>query len=172
MAGRRKARLQPCPSARPGVQTEGRLRGEPAAGLQALRICRSWPSPKLGGSRSEVRRGGAPPCPSQVPRREKAPPRRRRGDSGRGIFAVGSRADWRRRRSLRLPYAGWSPHERGSSRAESREARVRQRPTQETLEEHPGLHPAPSDQPLSIRRARRVDGTCKPATVERRLWRT
>jgi len=33
MGCRRKARLRPCPSARPGVQAEGRLRGEPAAGL-------------------------------------------------------------------------------------------------------------------------------------------
>ena len=56
---RRKARLQPCPSARQGVQTEGRVRGEPAAGLKALGLL-VLSSPKLGGSRSEVRRGRSP----------------------------------------------------------------------------------------------------------------
>jgi hypothetical protein len=60
MAGRRKARLQPCPSARPGVQAEGRLRGEPAAGLQGPATLSVLPSPKLGGSRSEARRGRSP----------------------------------------------------------------------------------------------------------------
>ena len=59
MGCRRKARLNPCPSARPGVQTEGRLRGEPAAGLGVLQNA-GPASPKLGGSRSEVRRGRSP----------------------------------------------------------------------------------------------------------------
>jgi hypothetical protein len=42
--------MNPCPSARPGVQAEGRLRGDPAAGR----------SPKLGGRRSEARLGAEP----------------------------------------------------------------------------------------------------------------
>src|SRR3546814_12751195 len=35
VSAQRSAALKPCPSARPGVQTEGRLRGEPAARSEA-----------------------------------------------------------------------------------------------------------------------------------------
>jgi hypothetical protein len=59
MAVRREARLQPCPSARPGVQTEEWLRGEPAAGLSPYdpsrpRLARSWAeaAPKCAGGRA------------------------------------------------------------------------------------------------------------------------
>src|SRR3546814_15099209 len=41
VSAQRSAALKPCPSARPGVQTEGRLRGEPAA-RNALARRGSW----------------------------------------------------------------------------------------------------------------------------------
>lgn len=52
--------MNPCPSARPGVQTEGRLRGAPAA-RRRVAVWRGGGSrPEPAGSRSELRRGGAP----------------------------------------------------------------------------------------------------------------
>ncbi len=60
---RRKARLQPCPSARPGVQAErapSRGTGCRAPALPSGRFEALRRGPKLGGRRSEARRGRSP----------------------------------------------------------------------------------------------------------------